>query len=84
VRKPPADPYAATAPIATDTVPLPRHGEAKGLALSPLFDSAAGLRRLLAERSTVASPRPPTRWRRPAWSLAYLAAAAVAVAIALA
>jgi len=87
VRTAPADPYAATAPIGADTLPLPRPAEAAGLAPSPLFDSAAGLQRLLADRSGMAAarqPRPRTSLRRLAWSVAYLAAAAAALTIALA
>jgi serine/threonine-protein kinase len=81
------DPYAATAPIGTDTVPLPGDSEAKGLAPSPLFDAAAGVQWLLAEGSDLASPAPALPLadrRRLGWWLAYLATAAVAVAIALA
>jgi serine/threonine protein kinase len=80
------DPYAATAPIGSDTVPLPRFGDGEGLAPSALFDSAAGLQRLLADRSGPVPPpvRPPASVRRLAWAIAYAATAAVAVAIAMA
>jgi hypothetical protein len=80
------DPYAATAPIGSDTVPLPRFGDGEGLAPSAMFDSAAGLQRLLADRSGPVPPpvRPPASVRRLAWAIAYAATAAVAVAIAMA
>ena len=80
----PADPFAATAPVGADTQPLPR-GEPVGLAPSPKFDSAAGLERLLADRSenVPRRPRPPHRnLRAVGWSLAYVATGLGALLIA--
>ena len=69
----------------TATLPLPRKGEPASLAPSPHFDSSAGLQVLLQEGGDTAVPLPRTAppLRRIGWVLAYLAAAAGAVAIAL-
>lgn len=81
----PADPFADTLVAATQ--PIPRPGEPASLAASPHFDSSAGLQRLLKQAGEP-RPLPARRWgldhlRRAGWVLAYLAAAAGAVAIAL-
>lgn len=77
----PADPYAATAAISSATEILTLR---QGLALSPDFDSAAGLQRLLEGRVDDASgQRPPGRMRWLAWALAYGAACIAALATAL-
>lgn len=80
-----ADPYAQTMIGETATLPLPRKGEPASLAPSPHFDSSAGLQALLQEGGDTAVPLPRTAppLRRIGWVLAYLAAAAGAVAIAL-
>ena len=77
----PADPYAATAVVGEGTATLAA-APPEGLAPSPDFDSSSGLQRLL--EGGEATPAPAAR--RPAWAgwaLAYAAAAAGALAIAL-
>lgn len=79
------DPFAQTLVAATQ--PIPRPGEPAALAPSPDFDSTAGLERLLKDAGGL-RPLPSRRLglddlRRAGWALAYLAAAAGAVAIAL-
>lgn len=73
------DPYAAT--VVGDAMPA-SWGMSEGLALSPLFDSTAGLRNLL-QVSAGGKPQPALRLGWLGWSLAYLVAGAGAVYIAL-
>jgi eukaryotic-like serine/threonine-protein kinase len=82
----PVDPYAETAPVRAEPTRVPLPPRQPGLALSRQFDSTAGLRKLMEE-----TPVPPPAARkarvnvdRIAWSVAYLVAAAGALAIALA
>lgn len=79
----PADPYAATAPMAVAEA-LEASAEAGGLAPALQFDSSAGLRRLLAGRRGEPAARKPRRrnLRALGWALAYLAAALGALVIA--
>ena len=78
----PSDAFAATvigdATLAQDRAP-------EGLPLSPLFDSTAGLQRLLrpAQDEGESAPRPSRRLGWLAWLCAYVLAGAGAVAIAL-
>jgi eukaryotic-like serine/threonine-protein kinase len=80
----PSDPYASTAPAGSEPPSIPLAADRAGLAPSPRFDSAVGLRRLLADRSAEPAPRnPPQRdLRAVGWSLAYVAAALGALVIA--
>ena len=77
----PSDPYAST--LASDSTQLIDRPP-EGLGLSPLFDSTAGLQRLMQGD---AEPPPPARskvrlgWL--AWAAAYLLAGVGAIAIAL-
>lgn len=74
----PADPYATTAMIASTQTRPP----ARGLPLSPAFDSTAGLENLRRPgAATVAAPGSSSG--RLAWAMAYLLATAGALAIAL-
>jgi serine/threonine-protein kinase len=78
----PADPYAATAPI--DTAAELVATAPQGLALSPDFDSSAGLQHLLdGADGGGAAPEARKSAGRMAWALAYGAAAIAAFAIAL-
>jgi serine/threonine-protein kinase len=83
----PSDPYADTVAANAATQPIPRPGEPASLAPSPHFDSSEALQRLLKETGGL-RPLPARRLglehlRRAGWVLAYLAAAAGALAIAL-
>jgi serine/threonine-protein kinase len=75
-----ADPYAATAAI---TTMQEAEAPARGLPLSPDFDSSAGLESLRRQPAAAApsAPRRTSRWI--AWATAYLLATAGALAIAL-
>jgi len=79
---PQVDPYAATAALGrTQTLPPP---VSPGLAPAPEFDSTAGLRRLQEGKVEAGPPEPARRgFQRIAWLLAYGAATAGALAIAL-
>jgi serine/threonine protein kinase len=83
----PVDPYAETAPVRAEPTRVPLPPGQPGLALSRQFDSTAGLRKLMEETP---GPQPPAARRarvnvdRIAWSVAYVVAAAGALAIALA
>jgi serine/threonine-protein kinase len=77
----PSDPYAST--LASDSTQLIERPP-EGLGLSPLFDSSAGLQRLLHPPVDEAPPKPPrVRLGWLAWAVAYLLAGAGAIAIAL-
>jgi serine/threonine protein kinase len=79
----PTDPYAATA-LDREDVELPDAPPLEGLLPSPDFDSTSGLRRLmenLTEATPAAPPQRKAAWA--GWALAYVAAAAGALAIAL-
>jgi serine/threonine-protein kinase len=76
----PADPFAAT--LAADATQLIERPP-EGLGISPLFDSTAGLQRLLNAEADPAPPRPPrVRLGWLAWAAAYLVAGIGAIAIA--
>jgi eukaryotic-like serine/threonine-protein kinase len=84
IARAPSDPYASTAPAGNEPPPLRATADPAGLPPSPQFDSAVGLRRLLADRSAEPPLRnPPKRdLRAVGWSLAYVAAALGALVIA--
>jgi serine/threonine-protein kinase len=76
-----SDPYAST--LASDSTQLIERPP-EGLGISPLFDSTAGLQRLLqAEAEQAPPPRKPVRLGWLAWAAAYLLAGVGAIAIAL-
>jgi serine/threonine-protein kinase len=76
-----SDPYAST--LASDSTQLIERPP-EGLGLSPLFDSTAGLQRLLQAEAESAPPaRGKVRLGRLAWAAAYLLAGVGAIAIAL-
>ncbi len=80
----PVDPYAATA-LDREDVELPDAPPVEGLVPSPAFDSSSGLQRLMEAAGDAPAAAPVPARKRPwaGWALAYVAAAAGALAIAL-
>lgn len=79
------DPYADTALAGSEPVAATLPPASAGLVLSRCFDSTAGLKKLLAEDASARGWRRESQvsLRRLAWPLAYVAAMAAALAIAL-